>query len=227
MRDDNGSLVAVYNTHMLYENDLFDADDFVAMSDLFDKTDGITNVADTLNKPYYDSTAIEDDFILGIPTLAVGESVTHYTYAEAVDLFSCNGKITLSLYDDTVGGYVKRPLDYNTDIVITKYTPVTQGVNNQIILEDVPVTDKYGNKVLNPDGTVAMTQQVKYNVETYSRDNIDEFYIDWDVSARYKVSYRYTDGQIKSEYSAMFVNDLRDATAIYEEVYKEWEESRH
>ena len=122
------------------------------------------------------------------------------------------------------GKYINVGLPNDVEIVITKMIPTVRGVDGALATEWVESRDKYGNVIKDADGNPIMVEQVVYKEEVYNRSNASEFYIDYDVACRYRILYRYTDGVIKSEYSAMFANKIRPAEEIYEEVYTEWVE---
>lgn len=220
LNNDSHGLAVVYNTNMVYANDVLKSSN-ISDTAVYDSIDGVVNQVPVSYKPYFFSTASEADYIFDVPSLG-STNITTYTYPEAVNLFSANGKIKLRVWNGSA--YEERSLSDDVDIIIVKYDPVFSGTTGQVVLESVDVVDKYGNVVRNPDGTIKRTQQVKYNKTIYTRDNIDSFYINWDTGSRFKVIYRFTTGTLKSEYTCMFANKMRDGASIYEEVYEEWSE---
>lgn len=226
VNNERTGFVVTYNTNMVYANDLV-ADD-TALSQYeqngkFDSIESISNVTNTLHKPTFvvDNSAVNDDYIIPVPSSGSAQRST-YTYDEALNLFSANGKVHLYLWDSTSNSYKDQGLPSTVEIVITKMTPSYRGTDGTLATEMVEAKDKYGNVIRDINGNPRMVEQVLYNEESYSRDNIDAFYIDWDTSCRYRVLFRYTDGVLKSEYSAMYANKIRSASEIYEEVYEEW-----
>lgn len=218
---DDGALAFTYNTNMLYTNDLFTDKNITDNEDLYDSLDNASNIVVSLHKPnFIDNGLQESDLIIEVPADVPEDHKSYYSYDEVLSLFSGNGKIKTSKWNGS--GYSTSSLNSDVEIVITKYSPVTSGIDNAVVLTDVPVTDKFGNEVYDPDGNLMMTKVIAYTESVYNRDNINEFYIDWDVSSRYKVVYRYTDDTLKAEYTAMFVNNIREAKDIYQEVYEDW-----
>jgi hypothetical protein len=110
----------------------------------------------------------------------------------------------------------------DVEVVITKYSPTSNGVHGEYKLQEVDSVDKFGNYLRDSEGNIIQQTQIAYTSSTYTRDNISDFYINWDEEARYKVIFRYKQGTLKAEYSAMFTNKMRPATSIYEEVYESW-----
>lgn len=231
LNDPSHGFIFTYNTNMVYANEFLAGTDGTGTpladheaSGRMDATDNITNVYTTLYKPvfYLDDSATPDDYVIEVPAdLEAGVTQTRYTYDEALALFSLNGK--LGLLTNTDGsGYVNQGLPNDIEIVIEKLTPTERGTDGELPTEWVEAKDKYGGLMYDADGNQVMVEQVVYNSTAYSRDNIDEFYIDWDEACRYRILYRYTQNTLKCEYSAMFANKIRPAEIIYEEVYTEW-----
>ena len=223
--EDSG-LSFIYNTDHIYDNDLLSSSDVVADQRVFAEIDGSTVVVDESHKPNFvvDTSATKDDYIISVPAnVANGTESTvtsGYTYEQVLDMFRIGNKLKLSLWDGTK--YVNHALPNDVELVITKYTPVVSGLNGEFILTEEDAVDKFGNYILNADGTRVQQTKVAYSKAIYTRDNIDEFYINWDEEARYSVIFRYTLGTLKAEYSTMFVNRMRPAESIYEEVYEWW-----
>ncbi len=135
-------------------------------------------------------------------------------------------------------------VDEGMQIVVTQMTPVSSGgnggsVSNAIVYENVYLKDKFGNKVFDADGKAVKTKEIKYNSKTYNKEDmvtgVDpydssntnfKFTINWDTASKFKVNYRYTKGTIKAEYTAVFINKVRTASDIYEEVFGDWEKER-
>lgn len=232
VNNEDTGFVTTYNTNMVYANDFMAGTDLAGSTSLdeyevsgkLDSIDGVTNKTLSLHKPSFvvDSSATADDYIIPVPSVGSADNST-YTYAEALSLFSANGKIHLTVWNGT--SYEDIGLPESVDIVITKLTPTKRGVDGTFATEMIEARDKYGNIIRDNGGNPIMIEQVVYSEESFSRDNIGDFFIDWDVACRYRVLFRYTDGTLKSEYSAMYANKIRSATEIYEEVYTEWVDS--
>lgn len=242
---------SVYKADNIYDNDILYTENVYAgdVSE-YDRIDMVTNIMDTVDISRFSESGTRDDYIINFPesfsyikrtTTKVDGTVEekwykadgvtevsapdlssvnkyHYTYNEAVALFSANNTIKLDGKSLTDPSVINR-----LEIVITKYVPVKSGVNAGVLTESVPAVDKYGNVITNSDGSIKKVDKIKYSEFTYNRDNINEFFIDWDTACRYRVLYRYTnDNNLKSEFSAMFANNIRTANLIFEDVYEEW-----
>lgn len=228
VNNEDTGIVTTYNTNMVYANDFYNQDVSLATQegeDKLDNIDAINNTVNTIKKPTFmvDATASNDDYILKVPTLS-GSSKVYYSYSDWLSLFSVNGKISLVKWNKADNKYVNVGLPSDVEVVITKMIPTVRGVDGALATEWVVSRDKYGNIMKDASGNPIMVEQIVYREEVYNRSNASEFFIDYDVACRYRVLFRYTDGAIKSEYSAMFANKIRPAEEIYEEVYTEWVE---
>lgn len=228
VNNEDTGMVTTYNTNMIYANDFYNQSVSLETQDgvnKIDSIDAINNTVNTIKKPTFmvDASAGSDDYVISVPTIT-GDSKVYYPYSDWLSLFSVNGKISLVKWSKADGKYINVGLPNDVEIVITKMIPTVRGVDGALATEWVESRDKYGNVIKDADGNPIMVEQVVYKEEVYNRSNASEFYIDYDVACRYRILYRYTDGVIKSEYSAMFANKIRPAEEIYEEVYTEWVE---
>lgn len=231
VNNEDTGFVVTYNTNMVYANEFMAGTEQIGNNSFneyeingkWDSIDGVVNIVDTIHKPSFtvDSSATNDDYIIPLP-LTGSASNSSYSYSEALSLFSVNGKLSLNKWNGS--GYSDVGLPDDVEIVITKMIPTTRGVDGTLATEQVASRDKYGNIMRDSDGNPIMVEQIVYEEQVYSRNNMSDFFIDWDVACRYRVLFRYTDGVIKAEYSAMYANKIRSATEIYEEVYSEWVE---
>ena len=223
-------VIMTYNTNMVYANEFYagtNKSESLNTEDTSNKLDGldaVNNTVNTIKKPTFIllSTPSKDDYVLQVPDSIVNDSKVYYPYNEWSNLFSVNNRLSLVSWDNSDKQYKEQGIPNDVEIVITKLIPAVKGVDGSLKTELVESKDKYGNVIKNENGEIVMVEQVVYNEEVYSRDNSSEFFIDYDVACRYRVLFRYTDGVIKSEYSAMFANKIRPAEKIYEEVYSEW-----
>ena len=224
--DGDSGLAFVYNTDHIYDNDVLSASDVVAEQRTFTKVDGATTVIENSRKPNFVVTTTEkSDYVIPVPEGVLNgteSTVTSgYTYDEVVKMFSMNDKLKLSLWDGTKYVNYSLPSD-KVELVITKYVPVTSGIDGGFVLEEVDALDKFGNYIYDENGVRLQQTEVAYAKTLYTRDNIADFYINWDEEARFSVIFRYQEGTLKAEFSSIFANDMRPSYSIYTEVYEWW-----
>lgn len=232
VNNEETGFVTTYNTNMVYANDFMAGTEHAGSIPLgeyevngkLDSIDSISNTTANVHKPSFvvSPLATADDYIIPVPSTG-SEGNSTYTYSDALALFSINGNLRLKVWNGS--DYEDVGLPDSVEIVITKLTPTRRGVDGVLATESVEARDKYGNIIRNIDGNPVMIEQIVYEEESFNRNNIGDFFIDWDVACRYRVLFRYTDGTLKTEYSAMYANKIRPATEIYEEVYTEWVDS--
>lgn len=229
----SNSFTVIYKTDSIYQNDLLKND---INSSTFkvnsDSINAVTNIRDEVNKPYFNLLNESTDIYV---IDATESEIQEYTYNECLDLFSKN-ILKVSLFN----GSKYNSYDLTDPVVRDKveiviiemkpraYTSSTSGDTVYITsLQDI--YDKYGNRVLDSNGNPIQSEQIIYDEKVFARSTnadvnllVSKFYINNDVPCKYKVIYRVTDKTLKAEYTAVFVNKIRETENVETDVYKKW-----